>query len=343
MKMKRILLVAALGAIAAISLPAGAQDVTLRMHHFSPPKAPQHARFMAPWAQKVEKESGGRIKIQIFPTMQLGGTPPQLADQVKDGVVDIVWTLAGYTADRFPRTEVFETPFLHTNALASALALQDYYDKYLTEEYKDYHVLLLYTHDGALISASRPIQSLADFKGLKIRTANRAGGVFLRGVGATPVGSPVTEIQTMLNKGVIDGVLLPYEIMPAFKIHELVHNHITLAGPQPRIGTSVFAFLMNKKRYDSLPPDLKKVIDNNSRRNIAQWAGQTWREVEEPGMNAAKALGNKFMTIPDAEVAKIRTAVKPEIDKFLAELSRPGFEAAKAYADAQAMVAKYTK
>jgi TRAP-type C4-dicarboxylate transport system substrate-binding protein len=123
MKMKRILLVAALGAIAAISLPAGAQDVTLRMHHFSPPKAPQHARFMAPWAQKVEKESGGRIKIQIFPTMQLGGTPPQLADQVKDGVVDIVWTLAGYTADRFPRTEVFETPFLHTNALASALAL----------------------------------------------------------------------------------------------------------------------------------------------------------------------------------------------------------------------------
>jgi TRAP-type C4-dicarboxylate transport system substrate-binding protein len=162
-------------------------------------------------------------------------------------------------------------------------------------------------------------------------------------VGATPVGSPVTEIQTMLNKGVIDGVLLPYEIMPAYKIHELVHNHITLAGSQPRIGTSVFAFLMNKKRYDSLPADLKKVIDNNSRRNIAKWAGQTWIEVEQPGMNAAKAQGNKFLTVPASEVAKIRTAVKPEIDKFLAELSRPGFDAAKAYADAQAMVAKYTK
>jgi TRAP-type C4-dicarboxylate transport system substrate-binding protein len=331
-----------LAMLAALAAPAAAQE-TFKMHHFVPPKAPPSARFMMPWSEKVEKDSGGKIKIQIFPTMQLGGTPPQLVDQVRDGVVDFTFTLPGYTADRFPRTEVFEVPFLHTNALATAQAMQDYYDKYLQEEYKDYQVILLYTHDGAVISANKPVMSLADFKGLKIRTANRGGGVFLRGVGATPVGSPVTEIQTMLTKGVIDGVLLPYEIMPAFKIHELVHNHITLSGPQPRVGTSVFAFLMNKKRYDALPADLKKVIDNNSRRHIAKWAGQTWQEVEMPGMNAAKKAGNKFMEIPSAEVAKIRQAVKPEIDKFLAELSRPGFDAAKAYADAQKMVAKYSK
>lgn len=328
--------------LAALALPAAAQE-TFKMHHFVPPKAPPSARFMMPWSEKVEKESGGKIKIQLFPTMQLGGTPPQLVDQVRDGVVDFTFTLPGYTADRFPRTEVFEVPFLHTNALASAQAMQDYYDKYLQEEYKDYHVILLYTHDGAAIHASKPIMSLADFKGLKIRTANRGGGVFLRGVGATPVGSPVTEIAQMLSKGVIEGVLLPYEIVPAFKIQELVHNHIDLAGKQPRIGTSVFSFLMNKKRYEALAPDLKKVIDNNSRRHIAQWAGQTWVEVEQPGIAASKAANGKFMTISEAEVAKIRTAVKPEIDKFLVELSRPGFDAAKAYADAQQMVAKYTK
>ncbi len=340
--MKRSFVFAALGALAAVALPAAAQE-TFKIHHFVPPKAPPSSRFMMPWAEKVEKESGGRLKFQLFPTMQLGGTPPQLVDQVRDGVVDFTFTLPGYTADRFPRSEVFETPFLHTNALASAQAMQDYYDKYLVDEYKDYQVVLLYTHDGAVISANKPIQSLADFKGMKIRTANRGGGVFLRGVGASPVGTPVTEIQTMLSKGVIDGVLLPYEIMPAFKIQELVQNHITLAGPQPRIGTSVFAYLMNRKRYEALPADLKKVIDNNSRRNIAKWAGQTWIEVEKPGMDAAKARGNKFVTIQDAEVAKIRAAVKPEIDKFLADLSRPGFDAKKAYEDAQQMVAKYSK
>jgi TRAP-type C4-dicarboxylate transport system substrate-binding protein len=194
-----------------------------------------------------------------------------------------------------------------------------------------------------VVSASKPIMSLADFQGLKIRTANRGGSVFLRGVGATPVGSPVTEIQTMLTKGVIDGVLLPYEIMPAFKIHELVHNHITLAGPQPRIGTSVFSVLMNKKRYDALAPELKKAIDDNSGRHIAKWAGETWEEVEKPGMGMAQKAGNKFMDIPAGEVAKIRKAVQPEIDKFLAELSKPGFDAKAAYADAQKMVAKYSK
>ena len=337
--MKRFFGVAVL---AALAIPAAAQE-TLKMHHFVPPKAPPSSRFMMPWAEKVTKASAGKIKIDLYPTMQLGGTPPQLVDQVRDGVVDLTFTLPGYTADRFPRTEVFEVPFLHTHAAATAQALQDYFDKYLKEEYAAYKVILLYTHDGAVVSANKPIMSLADFKGLKIRTANRGGGVFLRGVGATPVGSPVTEIQTMLTKGVIDGVLLPYEIMPAFKIHELVHNHITLTGQQPRIGTSVFSVLMNKKRYDALAPDLKKAIDDNSGRHIAKWAGETWEEVEKPGMGMAQKAGNKFMQIPAAEVEKIRKAVQPEIDKFLAELSKPGFDAKAAYADAQNMVAKYSK
>jgi TRAP-type C4-dicarboxylate transport system substrate-binding protein len=338
--MKKLALTAAV--LAAMALPAAAQE-TLKMHHFVPPKAPPSSRFMMPWSEKVMKASGGKIKIDLFPAMQLGGTPPQLVDQVRDGVVDLTFTLPGYTADRFPRTEVFEVPFLHTHAAATAQAMQDYFDKYLKEEYGQYKVILLYTHDGAVISASKAIHSLNDFKGLKIRTANRGGGVFLRGVGATPVGSPVTEIQTMLTKGVIDGVLLPYEIMPAYKIHELVHNHITLSGPQPRIGTSVFAVLMNKKRYDAMGPDLKKAIDDNSGRHIAKWAGETWEEVEKPGMEMAKKAGNKFNEIPAGEVAKIRKAVQPEIDKFLAELSKPGFDAKAAYADAQKMVAKYSR
>jgi TRAP-type transport system periplasmic protein len=327
--------------LAALSLPASAQE-TLRMHHFVPPKAPPSSRFMMPWAERVAKSSGGKIKVDLYPAMQLGGTPPQLGDQVRDGVVDLTFTLPGYTADRYPRTEVFEVPFLHTHAGATAQALQDYYDKYLQEEYSQFKVILLYTHDGAVISASKPVMSLNDFKGLKIRTANRGGGVFLRGVGATPVGSPVTEIQTMLTKGVIDGVLLPYEIMPAFKIHELVHNHITLSGAQPRIGTSVFSVLMNKKRYDALSAELKKAIDDNSGRHIAKWAGETWEDVEKPGMAMAEKAGNKFMQIPAGEVDKIRKAVQPEIDKFLAELSKPGFDAKAAFADAQKMVAKYS-
>ncbi|MGH7314133.1 MAG: TRAP transporter substrate-binding protein [Candidatus Rokuibacteriota bacterium] len=342
--MKRSSLAAALViALAVLPAPAAAQTITLKLSHFVPPVAPPHATFLAPWAAKVEKASGGRLKIQIYPSMQLGGTPPQLIDQIKDGVVDIGWTLPGYTAGRFPRTEVIEVPFLHTNALGTTLALQDYYEKHLRDEYKDYHVLLLHVHGGTLVHANKPIVKLEDYKGLKIRTANRAGSVYLRAVGANAVGAPVPEVPQMLSKGVIDGALLPYEIARPLKVHELVKYHSELAGPQPRLGTSVFLFAMNKKKYEGLPADLKKVIDAHSGRHIAAWAGQNWDDIEKPGKDAAQKAGNHFPVMPVAEVDRVRAAVKPEIAKFLKELSASGFDANAAYAEAQALVKKYTK
>ena len=341
--MKRLFIAALLLALAAFPSPSAAQEITLKLSHFVPPVAPPHATFLAPWAAKVEKASGGRLKIQIYPSMQLGGTPPQLIDQIKDGVVDIGWTLPGYTAGRFPKTEVMEMPFLHTNALGTTLALQDYYEKHLRDEYKDYHVLLLHVHGGTLVHASKPILKLEDYKGLKIRTPNRGGSVYLRGVGAHPVGAPVPEVPQMLQKGVIDGALLPYEIANPLKVHELVKYHSELAGPQPRPGTSVFLFGMNKKRYESLPADLKKVIDDHSGRHIAAGAGQNWDDIEKPGKEAAQKAGNTFPVMPVAEVERVRSAVKPEIDKFLKDLAGAGFDANALYAEAQALVKKYTK
>jgi TRAP-type C4-dicarboxylate transport system substrate-binding protein len=330
-------------ALALWAGPAAAQPITLKLSHFVPPVAPPHATFLAPWAEKVEKASGGRLKVQIFPSMQLGGTPPQLVDQIRDGVIDIGWTLPGYNPGRFPRTEVMEVPFVHTNALATTLALQDYAEKYLREEYRDYHVLLLHAHGGTLVHASKAIVKLEDYKGLKIRTPNRAGSVYLRAVGANAVGAPVPEVPQMLSKGVIDGALLPYEIARPLKIHELVKFHSELAGPQPRLGTSVFLFAMNKKKYESLPPDLRKVIDDHSGRHIAAWAGQNWDDIEKPGKQAAQQAGNQFPIMPLGEVERVRTVIKPEIDKYLKELSATGFDANAAYAEAQALVKKYTK
>ncbi|HYE94390.1 MAG TPA: TRAP transporter substrate-binding protein [Terriglobales bacterium] len=341
--MTRWMLAALLTIAAALPVPAAAQTITLKLSHFVPPVAPPHATFLAPWAAKVEKESGGRLKIQIFPSMQLGGTPPQLVDQIREGVVDIGWTVVGYTAGRFPKTEVMEVPFLHTSARATTLALQDYYEKHLRDEYKDYHVLLLHVHGGALVHASKPITKLEDYRGLKIRTPNRGGSVFLRGVGANPVGAPVPEVPQMLSKGVIDGALLPYEIANPLKVHELVKHHSEFAGPMPRIGTTVFLFGMNKAKYESLPADLKKVIDANSGRNIAEMAGVNWDNIEKPGKEAAQKAGNNFPMMPVSEVDRVRAAVKPEIDKFLKELSAAGFDANALYADAQALLAKYAK
>lgn len=334
---------------AAVSLGAPAamsqEQVELRLHTLIPPVANPIKTFLQPWADKVGKESGGKLKVTVYPSMQLGGKPPQLVDQVKDGVVDIVWTLPGYTAGRFPITEVFELPFVHTTPQATTLALQDFQEKYLKDEYKDYHVLLLHVHGGSLfMTKGDPILKVSDLDGRKIRTATRVGGWYLKSLGAVPIGAPVPQIPQMLSKGVIDGVMLPYEIAPGFKLQELANHFSTLAGAQSRMNTSVFCFLMNKDSYAKLPPNLKKVIDDNSGRNIAAWAGQNWADIEESGRKVmASVSSNQFHVIAPDEVAKMKEAAGPTVDRWLKEMEGKGIDGKKLLAEARALVDKYTK
>ncbi len=336
----------AAAAIVAAFAQAGvqAQEVTLRMHNFIPPVANPAKTFLIPWANKVEAASKGRIKIQHFWTMSLGGTPPQLVTQVKDGVVDITFTLPGYTAGRFPKTEVFELPFIHTTTQATTAAIQDFQDKHLKDEWSAYHVLLLNNHAGSLIQTKKPVLKLADFKNLKIRTATRSGGLFLKSMGAVAVGAPLPKIPQLLSKGVIDGALLPFEIAPAVKMQDLVSHFSILEGNQPRLNTSVFSFLMNPTSYKKLPTDLKRVIDGLSGRNISVGAAETWAGIEVPGRKVmASKSKNKFHTIPASEVAKMREAAKPAIAQWLKAMKGRNINGQELLDDARAMVAKYTK
>lgn len=323
---------------------AQSQEVTLRFHNFIPPVANPSKSFLIPWGKKVEAASKGRIKVQQFWSLQLGGTPPQLVTQVKDGVVDLTFTLPGYTAGRFPKSEVFELPFVHTTSQATTAAIQDYQEKHLKDEWGDYKVILLNNHAGALIQTKKPVLKMSDFKNLKIRTATRTGGFFLKSMGAIPVGAPLPKIPQMLSKGVIDGALLPFEIGPAIKMQELVSHFSILAGKQPRLNTSVFSLLMNKESYRKLAPDLKKVIDDHSGRNISEWAGQNWADIEIPGRKVmASKSKNKFHVIPANEVAKMREAAKPATAQWLKQMKSRGIDGQVLLDDARAMVAKYTK
>jgi len=335
---------AAFGLAGLVSVPSFGKTVTLKLHVFVPPPANPFKTFLAPWAKKVEKDSVGKLKIQLYPSMQLGGKPTQLVDQVKDGIVDIAWTLPGYTAGRFPKLEVFELPFIHTSPLATTMAIQDFYDKHLKEEFKDYHVLLLHCHAGSLFQTKKPIRKFDDVKGLKIRTATRAGGWYLKSIGAVPIGAPLPAIPQMLSKGVIEGALLPFEIAPAIKMQQLVSNFSVLGGSQPRMNTSTFSFLMNKKSYAKLPADLKKVIDNNSGRALAALAGKNWADIENPARKVmASKKKNKFFTIPEGEVSKFKAAAKPAIDRWVAQMKKKGIDGEALLKDARAMIAKYSK
>ena len=348
--MKKFCLAAAATAALALPLaglggPAGAADVTLRMHTFIPPVANPGKTFLIPWAKKVGEASGGKLKVQPFWAMQLGGKATQLLDQVREGVVDIVWALPGFTPGRMPRVEPFELPFVHKDALSTTLALQDYQAKHLMDtDLKDYHPLLLHVHQGFLFQTKKPIRTMADLKGLKIRAASRGGVWLLNALGATGMGLPLPRIPPALSKGVIDGVTLPYEIAPAVKTPDLVSHFSKLSGSQPRLGTNIFTFLMNRKSYDGLSADLKKAIDDNSGRNIARAAGQNWVDIEEPGLKVVKSRKkNKFYTISPEETAKMKAAAKPVFDRWFAEMKKIGIDGPALLADARALIDKYSK
>ncbi|HEY5790869.1 MAG TPA: TRAP transporter substrate-binding protein, partial [Gammaproteobacteria bacterium] len=248
---KKVLVAAVLAA--GVSATASAAEVTLKLHHFLPAPAPVPKNFMAPWAEKVEKDSGGRIKVELYPSMQLGGKPPALFDQVKDGVVDIVWTLPGYTPGRFPKTEVFELPFLPSvSAEATSRAAWDYYDANLRDEFKDVHIVAVHVHGPGLLHLKKGVHKLEDMQGLKVRGPTRLANKLIERLGATPVGMPVPAVPEALSKGVIDGTAIPWEVVKPLKVHELVDSHLTFSGDRA-LYTSFFIFAMNKAKYDGLP------------------------------------------------------------------------------------------
>ncbi len=341
---RRSLLLAGAAGLAAPALvrEASAQEVTLRLHHFLPAVSNVHRIFLAPWAQKVQAESQGKLRIQIFPAMQLGGAPPQLYAQAKDGVVDLTWTVLGYTPGRFPKTEVFELPFMSGNAESSSRALQEYVEKFAPEEFKDVKLIAVHTHGPGLFHTKTPVTGLESLRGMKIRGGSRIINNMLTKLGATPVGMPVPAVTEALSKGVIDGTTIPWEVTPSLKVTELVKNHTTFAGKEG-LYTQTFAFSMNKAAYDKLPADLKAVIDKNSGIETAALFGRAMDEGDKAGRDIAVKAGNNIVALDVQETQRWRrTAASVETD-WVNEMKGKNIDGAKLAAEARALIAKYSK
>jgi TRAP-type C4-dicarboxylate transport system substrate-binding protein len=332
----------------AFSLSAGsAQEFTFKLHHILGAKSPAQVNMIEPWVKAVEEGSGGRIKIEIYPSMSLGGTPPQLIRQVRDRVVDLVWTVNGYTPELFPRTEVFELPgVFNGNITAANLAMRDLFDAYLAEEYKGLKVIVLHVHGGqGLQMKEKLVRKPADLAGLRMRVPTRTGAWIIEALGATPVNTSVGDIPQALSTGLIDGAFIPWEIIPPFKIQQLTKYQIE--GPaNERFGTTTFQISMNIDSYNSLPDDLKAVIDKNSGEEYARLVGTAWRKSEEGGIKVA--LGDKDDTIPnelvvltEAEMQAFRDAMAPVNQRWIDEVTKAGIDGKALYDAARAAVAAH--
>ncbi|MFN3829259.1 MAG: TRAP transporter substrate-binding protein [Tepidimonas ignava] len=336
------------GAAVALGAPAltgfAQASVTLKFHTFMSPTSNVWLNMHKAWMDKVTKDSGGRIKFEAYPAMQLGGSPVQLFDQAKDGVVDIVWTLPGNTPGRFPRIEVFELPFMMTNAEATSRALWEYVQTKAPDEFRDVHPIALQVHGPGMFHVkTKLITQPDDLRGLKMRGPTRQITKLLGNLGATPVGMPLPQIPDALSKGVIDGCVIPWEVVPSVKVHELTTFHSEFDPKGGALYTTTFVMAMNKARYESLPPDLKKVIDANSGIETSAFLGRVQQAGDVPARKLAVERGNKIHTIGLAEAQAFRRQARQVEVEWVQDMDKRGFNGRDLLETARKLIEKHTK
>lgn len=345
MKRRSFLKTTAAGALLAGFGPstAFAQDVSLRFHQFLAPVAPLPAHAFKPWGERLEAASGGRLKIQHFDAMTLGGRPPELLDQARDGVVDISMSVVGYTPGRFPRTEVFELPFMMKDPIATSLAFQQMIeDDFQDSEYADFKVLAGWVHGPGVIHSEDPIEKLEDMAGKTLRGPTRIINDLLSELGAEPVGMPLPAIPEALSKGVINGTVIPWEVTPSIRLAELVANHTEFGGEEA-LYTATIIMVMNKSAYEALPDDLRAILDAESGAAMAQAFSQVMVDYDAPGRQIAVDAGNNLITLDEAEVARWKAAAEPVIDRWVAEMDGKGIDGRALIDRAKALIDEKTK
>ena len=323
-------------ALAGSAAAASAQDVTIRVHHFMSQKAPLHSNVLVPFAERVAAASDGRIKIELFDSMSLGGRPGDLYDQAVDGAVEAVLTLPGYTSGRFNQAEVFELPFMMSDHVATSKAFYDLVESDLQDgEFEETKILAAWVHGPGVIHSKEPIAKLEDFVGKELRGPTRIVTDLLGELGATPVGMPLPKIPENISKGVISGTVVPWEVTPWIKLAELVDYHTELSGDRS-LYTAIFVLAMNWDVYENMPEDLRAILDAETGKGLSATAATVQGEGDAFGRSLAK--DNTIITLDQAEVDRWVEASKPVYDRWIERAKGEGFDGAAAIEAAKALI-----
>lgn len=341
---RRSFIASTLAAVAAPALirsaMADAAPVTMKLHHQFSAVSSVHDKFLLPWARQIAAQSGGRIRIDLFPSMQLGGAPAQLFDQVRDGTADIVWAMPSRTPGRFPRLEAFELPFVPSSrALVSSKAIQDYAEANAADEFRDLHPLCVSCSDRGVLHAGRPIYTIEDLSELRLHAPTRLTAAALHALGAIAVPMPNAELPIAIVQRVIQGCVDPWHMVPTYRLNDAFKNHTEFAGLS--LSTTTFVLAMNKAVYEALPQDLKAVIDQNSGQAAATMAGAMWDLQATAVIDTVTAAGDPITTLLPESVEHWRRTTEPVLAMWLKEMKERRLDGGKLLASAHAMLAKY--
>lgn len=341
---RRTLLASTLASLAAPAVlrlaRADAPPIALKLHHAFSAVSSVHDKFLLPWVHKIETEAAGRIHIDVFPSMELGGAPAQLFDQARDGSADIVWAVPGLNPGRFPRIETFELPFLPSSrALVSSKALEDFSTLYLKDEFSEVHPLCFSCADRSVLHAYAAVRSIEDMKNLKLHVQTRLAGEAMRALGAYPVPMPSEELPAALTQGVVDGCVDPWHMVPTFRLNDVLKNHTEFSDLS--LSSRTYVLAMNKAAYARLPRDLQAVLDNNSGQLAAGMAGAMWDLQARTVAEDVAQTGDVIVTLLPEAVAHWRKMTEPVVEAWQRDNKERKIDGGRMIASAHALLAKY--
>jgi len=332
--MKRHLLTAFL-TLAVTSAPAAAQEFTFRFASLTPEGGYVHENHLRPFAEAVMADSNGRISIDLQP-VGVFGTPAQAYELVESGVIDMAWTVQGYTGGRFPQSSVFELPFLFDRAEHGSAALWTMYEEgHFDRDYGSVKPLALYMHRPyGLFTTGRVVETVEDMSGLRVRTPSAVVGEALELLGATQVGMQVTEMPEALRLGTIDSSVFPWEAITLFGLEDSLSILTDAQIAAPR-----FIVLMNRDSYERLPDDLKEVIDDHAGLDFSRaiGAGLDARELEDKA-RFDEMEGYQVIELDDAVREEMITLTTPLLETWKSDMEQRGVDGAAMFEQAQKLI-----
>lgn len=306
---------------------AKAQTIELKLSHFVPPNHTYHKWALA-WADRLAKESNGRLKLTIYPNGQLVGPPNRQLDAARNGIVDMSFVLHGVTPGRYPMSELvqlaFSWPKAGSSSSITSKRMSELAPTYLAQEHEGLHLLYMAVAMPTVVYSKNPIRKVDDFKGVKIRYTGVQNRNLFASLGAVPLLIAPPESQDALAKGIIEAAMFPHEAALSLDLGT-VAKHAT----EPGLATATFAFAMNPAKYNSLPADLRALIDKTTGPAAAEQFGKEWEAAEKHGRDEEIKQGVQIHTLSDADIAEIKKRAAPQIEAAIDALEKAGKPARK--------------
>lgn len=301
-------------------------DYTLKVSNWFPVTHKQNI-LLENWGKDLEKRTNGRVKVNYY----AGGTlvpAAQSYDAVTKGICDVSNHVLGYTVGKFPFTEVLDLPHGYPNNTVPTMLANAFYNKFKPKEFDDVKILWFHAQSPGIIhTKSKPVAKLEDLKGMKMRTYG-SNAKLMGLLGGTPVAMPMGDVYDALSRGVAEGLMSAYEVLEGYRIGEQVKYTTENFGTSY---TAVFVVVMNKKKWNSLPPDIQKIVDDMSLQYIDKYAAM-WDEVEKQAKEYTIKRGNKIITLTRSEDDRWAEVARPLFDDYLKKMKEknlPGEEALK--------------